>query len=200
MRLKRPTKMLAELRESFAMAMNAIAAHKLRSALTLLGVLIGVFSIIVVMTAVRVLKNNIEQQLASLGTDTFMVRKWPGVYFGNGGDLEKYWRRKNVDLLQGKKFQARATLPAAVGIETGFWSGGIATRYKTSAPTVRVLGETPGSFSAHDWDLADGRVLLDVDVDSARNSWTSSALNTRLFSQKVCLPARSESLVILKCS
>ena len=45
----------AELWESFSMAMQALAAHKLRSALTLLGVMVGVFSIIMVMTAVRVL-------------------------------------------------------------------------------------------------------------------------------------------------
>ena len=76
-----------------------IAAHKLRSALTLLGVLVGVFSIIVVMTAMRVMQSNIERQLSSLGSQTFMVRKWPGTYFGvSSGDLEKYWRRKNITL------------------------------------------------------------------------------------------------------
>jgi ABC-type lipoprotein release transport system permease subunit len=49
------------LRESATMAVTAIAAHKLRSALTLLGVLVGVFSIIVVMTAMRVMQSNIER-------------------------------------------------------------------------------------------------------------------------------------------
>ena len=43
------------------MAMNALMAHKLRSGLTLLGVLIGVFSIILSMTAMRALKSNIEK-------------------------------------------------------------------------------------------------------------------------------------------
>ena len=88
----------AEARESFSMAIGAIAAHKLRSALTLLGVLVGVFSIIVVMTAMRVMQSNIERQLSSLGSDTFMIRKWPNTYFGYSGDLEKFWRRKNITL------------------------------------------------------------------------------------------------------
>ena len=67
MKMKRGALLFAELRESVAMAMHAIAAHKLRSALTLLGVLIGVFSIIVVMTALRVMQSDIENELSQLG-------------------------------------------------------------------------------------------------------------------------------------
>src|ERR1035437_6516011 len=94
----------AEARESFSMAFTAIAAHKLRSALTLLGVMVGVFSIIVVMTAMRVMQSNIERQLSSLGSETFEVLKWPGTFIGlSSGDYEKYWRRKNVTLSDGKR-------------------------------------------------------------------------------------------------
>src|SRR2546423_14018000 len=67
----------AEVKESFFMAMGALAAHKLRSALTLLGVLVGVFSIIVVMTAMRVMQSNIEKELGQLGAHTISVQKWP---------------------------------------------------------------------------------------------------------------------------
>src|SRR5476649_2800830 len=81
---------LNEFLESVRMAFGAIMAHKLRSALTLLGVLVGVFSIIVVMTAMRVLQANIERQLSPLGSTTFMIRKWPNTYFGFSGYLEKY--------------------------------------------------------------------------------------------------------------
>ena len=167
---KTPLAWIGEARESALMALSAIAAHKLRSALTLLGVLVGVFSIIVVMTAMRVLQSNIERQLSSLGGETFMVRKWPGTFIGmSSGDYEKYWRRKNVTLKDGKRLQEKINVPAIIGIESMFWSGEIKTRYKTSAPTVRLYGETPGSFPAHNWNLAEGRLLLDADVDSTRN-------------------------------
>ncbi|HEY5043507.1 MAG TPA: ABC transporter permease [Verrucomicrobiae bacterium] len=159
----------AETRESLKMALGAIVAHKLRSALTLLGVLVGVFSIIVVMTAMRVLQANIERQLSSLGSDTFMIRKWPNAYFGLSGDLEKYWRRKDITLDTAKRLEEKTTLPLNIGVETTFWSGEIRTRYKTSAPTVQLYGETPGSFPAHDWNLGEGRLLLDADIDSAHN-------------------------------
>src|SRR5438034_1935290 len=99
---KRTTIFLGELRESFLMAMTALAAHKLRSALTLLGVLIGVFSIIVVMTAMRVMRRSIESEISGLGAQTFAVQKWPEVQFGGPGEWEKYWRRKNITIATGK--------------------------------------------------------------------------------------------------
>ena len=175
--------LLVEARESATMAVVAIAAHKLRSALTLLGVLVGVFSIIVVMTAMRVMQSNIERQLASLGSETFMVRKWPGTFFGvSNGDYEKYWRRKNVTMSDGKRLMDKISVPANIGIEAMFWSGEIKTRYKTSAPMVRLYGETPGSFAAHNWNLSEGRLLMDADVDGTRNVCVLGAgLATNIF-------------------
>src|SRR5437868_6001722 len=168
-RHKLTTVLLGEIRESFLMAMSALAAHKLRSALTLLGVLVGVFSIIVVMTAMRVMQSDIEKEISQLGSLTFMVRKWPGIYFGGPEGFEKYWRRKNITFDQGMRLQERATLPLSVGIETMFWGGQIETRYKKSAPTVQLYGETPGSFPARNWLLREGRLLMEVDVDACRN-------------------------------
>src|SRR5882724_8355631 len=107
----------AELKESFLMAMSALAAHKLRSGLTLLGVLVGVFSIIVVMTAMRVMQNNIETALSQLGANTFAVQKWPGAYFGGPEGIEKFWRRKSLNLQQGLQVKERASLALNVGFE-----------------------------------------------------------------------------------
>src|SRR2546430_17123093 len=111
----------AEIKESFLMAMSALTAHKLRSALTLLGVLVGVFSIIVVMTAMRVMQNNIETELSQLGANTFEVQKWPAVYFGGPDGFEKFWRRKNITLPQGRQVMERATAAQDVGLEDVFW-------------------------------------------------------------------------------
>jgi len=166
---KRKTILLAELRESFSMAMGALTAHKLRSALTLLGVLVGVFSIIVVMTAMRVMKSDIEKESSRLGSQTFMVRKWPGIYFGGPDGFEKYWRRKNITLAQAQQIEAKASLALSVGVETMFWGGQIESRYKKTAPTVQLFGETSGSFPARNWLLGEGRLVLDMDVDGARD-------------------------------
>ena len=91
---KGTTILLGELKESFLMAMSAIAAHKLRSALTLLGVLVGVFSIIVVMTAIRVMQNDIEKEIVD-------ARVFGGMHFRhsamNGAQLGRKVAKHLVD-------------------------------------------------------------------------------------------------------
>jgi putative ABC transport system permease protein len=156
-----------EVKESFLMALSALAAHKLRSALTLLGVLVGVFSIIVVMTAMRVLQQNVERELSGLGSHTFQIQKWPGAYFGGPDGFEKFWRRRNVTLTQGRQFEERATLARNVGLEQNFWAGEASSRFDKTPPGVRLLGVTPGVFPARNWIVGEGRQLTDSDVDSA---------------------------------
>ncbi|MEY2409430.1 MAG: putative transport system permease protein [Verrucomicrobiota bacterium] len=158
-----------EIKESFLMALSALVAHKLRSALTLLGVLVGVFSIIVVMTAMRVLQQNIERELSGLGGHTFQVQKWPGAYFGGPEGFEKFWRRPQLTLAQGYQVQERATLAWHVGVERNFWAGEASSRFDKSPPGVQLFGVTPGTFPARNWTVADGRQLTESDVDGAHN-------------------------------
>src|SRR5512142_704532 len=80
----------SNFRESLLMALAAIRGSKLRSILTLLGVTVGVFSIISVMTAVGVLRNSIEEGITQLGANTFVIEKFPPVI---GGDHHANWRK-----------------------------------------------------------------------------------------------------------
>src|SRR6478672_3828873 len=96
-----------ELRESLSMALNALDAHKLRSSLTLLGVLVGVFSIILVMTAMRAMQNNVEKELGQMGSRTFVIEKMPQTMFGRPADFLKFLRREDITLSQAKRLKAR---------------------------------------------------------------------------------------------
>jgi putative ABC transport system permease protein len=158
-----------ELRESFHMALNAIAAHKLRSALTLLGVVVGVFSIIGVMTAVRVLQVNIEENFSQMGANTFAVQKWPGVYFGGHDGFQKFWRRKNITLQMARAVQEKATLARNIGIEDELWTGEVVSRYGRTPPNVTLMGGTPGSFYTKNLTIAEGRPLSESDVEGSHD-------------------------------
>ena len=161
---------LIEFRESIRMALEAIATHKLRSALTLLGVLVGVFSIILVMTAMRALKNKIEGELGQLGGQTFVVQRMPGAYFGGPEGMMKFQRRQPITLAQAQALQKKATLAAQVGLRARLTDGGeLVSAYGKTPPGVQIEGATPETFVAVNWNIVEGRALLESDVTAARD-------------------------------
>lgn len=70
--------------EIIAMALNSLGANKLRSALTMIGITIGVFSVISVMTAIGALQNSIENGLSFLGSNIFQFAKYPANMSASG--------------------------------------------------------------------------------------------------------------------
>ena len=164
------TRLRAELKESVLMALGALAGHKLRSALTLLGVLVGVFSIIVVMTAIRVMQSNIEGELNQLGTYTFSVQKWPVIHVEHGREAwEKIWRRKNIDMQQVQLLKEKATLAESVAVESYLARDAASSGTIETDPDVPLIGVSPESFAAKNWVIEEGRAILASDVDSARS-------------------------------
>ena len=159
----------AEVVESFFMAMTALAAHKLRSALTLVGVTVGVFSIILVMTAMRGLQQNIESELSGLGANTFTIEKWPAISFEGPAGWEKYRRRRNLTLPTWHALRDQATRARSVAAETSLAGGELSSRFETTNPDVSCLGATPEAFFARNWNVEQGRALLPGDLDSSRN-------------------------------
>ena len=69
------------IKESFWMAIDSLRKNKLRSGLTLLGISIGVFSVIGVMTAIRTLESAVASGLNVFATNTFIVQKYPEINF-----------------------------------------------------------------------------------------------------------------------
>jgi putative ABC transport system permease protein len=161
----------AEVRESFAMAFASINAHKLRSGLTLLGVLVGVFSIVVVMTALRVLQDNIESNLNLLGANTFAVQRFPAVQVdGDPGAQERYFRRKQFRYEAARQLEERADLARSIGISTSeVWEGEVFSEHAHTNPNTEVLGVTPGSFETRNVVVEEGRALNSVDLEGNRH-------------------------------
>src|SRR3712207_4203094 len=86
------------LTEVFRMALNALRTNKLRSILTMLGVTIGVFSVIGVRTALSVIAGSIESGLSFLGSNIFQCAKYPTI---NTRDPEEQFKnRRNITLEQ----------------------------------------------------------------------------------------------------
>jgi putative ABC transport system permease protein len=68
------------LKESFVLSVQQLWANKMRAFLSLLGVTIGIFSIIAILTAVDALKNDISASINKLGDNIIFIQKWPWTF------------------------------------------------------------------------------------------------------------------------
>ena len=156
------------LKESYWMAIDAIRKNKLRSTLTLLGISIGVFSVIGVMTAIRTLESSVKSGLNVFGANTFVVQKYPAIQFGGHGD-RKYRNRKNITLDQYKKLKNRASLSLLISPMDGTMIRNIKYRDKEVKNSVQLAGGDDGTIRFYNTFLADGRNFIPDDVHYSRN-------------------------------
>ncbi|MEO6461445.1 MAG: ABC transporter permease, partial [Candidatus Eisenbacteria bacterium] len=75
------------------MALRSRAGNRLRSALTLLGIVAGVASIIAVMTALALVQATMEKEMSVLGSQTFQAQKWPAGGFASDAERRRAMRR-----------------------------------------------------------------------------------------------------------
>src|ERR1700743_3036294 len=103
-------------RESFLFAFDALRQNKLRTLLSLLGVTIGIFTIIAVFSAVDTLRNNLQKSVNKLGNNSVYVGKWPWI---GGEDFPwwKYLQRPNVKLKEFDELQRRSQTAQAITYE-----------------------------------------------------------------------------------
>lgn len=95
--------------ESFIFALGALWGNKLRSALSLLGIVIGIFLIIFVLSAVDSLKRSVEDSISSLGSDVIFISKWPWEDMGPDYPWWKYLSRPNPTADDFENIKARSS-------------------------------------------------------------------------------------------
>ena len=159
-------------REIIAMALSSLGANKLRAALTMTGITIGVFSIISVMTAIGALQNSIESGLSFLGSNIFQFAKYPANINAGGEIKKKYQNRRDItyrqalhyyELMQGN---AREICLKCFGYEL---KGQAVYNGVKTTPSLLIVGTNRSFLTANAYTLGYGRNLNDEDVDLARN-------------------------------
>jgi len=150
--------------EILIVALNSLRANKLRSFLTILGIIVGIFSIITISTVVSMLQNSIEQGVSMLGQTTFQIQKYPAMM--DRGDRRKYRNRKDLTIEQYSKLKEKLAGEAkAVGAEQ--WSFGKLFKYENyeTNPNVQLAGCTPEAFPNNKWIAEFGRNFNYQDVN-----------------------------------
>ena len=149
------------------MAIDAIKQNKLRSTLTLLGISIGVFSVIGVMTAIRTLESSVQSGLNVFAANTFVIQKYPSIQIGRRD--KKIRNRKNIDYDQYKKLKERAKLPVLVSVSEGSSIRNVKYKDISVKNYVSLLGGDEGSIRMYKTFISDGRNIAPDDVRYARN-------------------------------
>ncbi|MBW6457867.1 MAG: ABC transporter permease [FCB group bacterium] len=152
-------------KEILRSARESIRQNKLRSFLTLLGVVIGIFSIIGVMTAINVLQQTVKENLEGLGSSTFQVQKYPNINIGN--TRWQYHNRKNLDYRDFKRLVSKLKIVDYATAED--WSYGKAVRYKDKETKSNIVlaGITHNWEFTNNLNIEKGRMITEIDETSA---------------------------------
>ncbi len=157
------------LREGFKMALAAIGTHKLRSALTLVGIVAGVAAIIAVMTGVSVIQNQMETELSVLGTRVFQVQKYPPQGFENSErDWRKIQRYPAMTLYDVNLIREKVSNVDLVGAEMWLYSMRVSYRGESTEPINMICGGTPEYPENNTHYVELGRNISNEDVRVGR--------------------------------
>jgi len=162
-------KTLQQIFESLRFAGKALKSNLLRTILSLLGVTVGIFAIITVLTLVDSLEKNIKDSLNFLGTGVIYIEKWPFVA-DNSGEYKwwEFWQRPNASYNEFKFLQENLRHQAGIGIFAGRGNQTV-KRNSNSISSVRLIGGGPGYTSIFEVNVVQGRFFTPEETEGGRN-------------------------------
>jgi putative ABC transport system permease protein len=155
--------------ESFRFAWKALKANILRTVLSLLGVTVGIFAIIAVLTLVDSLEKNIKDSLNFLGTGVIYVEKWP-FFAGDGGEFPwwEFWRRPNPKYSEFRFLQTSMGTASSIGM-FAVKSNIVVRRGNNSLGQVDLRGGTDGYDKIFEVNVETGRYFTLEEINGGRN-------------------------------
>jgi putative ABC transport system permease protein len=169
--------------ETLKLALAAIWAHKLRSALTLLGMIIGVMAVVVVYSLIQGFNTYVDEKIAGIGAKSFNVQRFNPLEDFKDTDTIAAAQRRNKDLtLEDYEYlKQRAVLVDKLGAR-GRASPSEVKRGNEILQDVFVSGATANSADIENRDIAEGRFLSDPENDAAqRVAYIGADVATKLF-------------------
>jgi putative ABC transport system permease protein len=159
--LRTLSRFLRELAEALTQALRSLLAHRLRAALTISGIGIGVATVIGIYSFVAGFDASFARQLSALGPNTLFVSKW--FWGANGSNWWKYRNRPPVTRSDLKALQAGLTRAEAIAPFAGTRAS--VTLGELEVRNVDVRGTTDAYLEAGGWQLKRGRFLTPLDED-----------------------------------
>ena len=169
--------------DSLSLSYNTIKSNRLRTAITVIIIALGIMALIAIITAVEAVNQSLTKSFSTMGANAFSLRyKERTVRFGGGpgrGDTKKVNRNtlvkkssegKPITFEEARGFKERYNFPAIVGIALSGPSGVIVnTDSKKTSPDVRVTGGDENYLTLNGYELAFGRDFNELDVESGNS-------------------------------
>jgi len=154
------------LLDTIGMALSTLRSNPLRSALTLLGIVIGASTVVAMMALTEGLRLKVTKDLSFLGASSFQVAKFPVI--NDDENWQRYAKRRHLTREMGESLRGLPHV-AQVSIEaTAEWPDRVWTRERATQPNVWIIGGQPDYERANAIAVASGRFLSDVDVEMGR--------------------------------
>lgn len=154
------------INESFIFAFQAIIVNKVRTILSLLGISIGIFSVISVLTIFDSMEIAIRNSIEELGDNVLFVQKWP---WAGGSDYPwwKYWKRPEPKLADLREIQRRSLAAEASAF---MFEVRRTVKYKNnSIEEVSILAVSHDFEKVLPIDLSEGRYFTPLESQSGNN-------------------------------
>jgi len=154
--------------ESLFFSFNAIIANPIRTFLSLLGVTIGIFTIIAVLSLVDSLEDSIQDSLDFLGTDNLRIEKWPWEFDNPGYEWWKFWKRPHPTY---KEYTfLKENLKNAEVVEIMVFRERLTIKYlNNSSSEVTLIGIVYDSKEINDYKILSGRYYTENETISGSN-------------------------------
>src|SRR5712691_4314319 len=106
-------------REVIVMALDTVRTNKMRSALTVLGVVIGITSIVGMTAMIRGFDQSFRDSIGTIGPNTIFVQRFGVSSFTNGGEIRQLLKRPNLSISDARALEQQATTLQYVDGELG---------------------------------------------------------------------------------
>ena len=152
------------LAENLRFAGIALLAHKLRAILTIVGIVIGVWTVISMVAIVTGFNRSTEESFSSFGTTLVQFQKYEQRFGGGGRVPEEERKRRDLTLEDAEAIARLAPSILAVSPERYLFGGAKVTGNGVEASSPAVAGGTQNYAQCNNWTVKDGRNLTELDV------------------------------------
>ena len=159
----------SDQRESVKMALDTLRTNKMRSGLTILGIVIGVMTVITISSVINGLNSSVSNMVAQFGTNVLWMFRFPVIGVRPTAEMLARKQLTYDDMVEISKLPHVVAASASLQYTNyQFNAGSVVAKFgQRKADNVSLEGDTPSDLTVYDKVLTEGRFFTTMDEDRA---------------------------------